>query len=50
MILPAPVPEIPAAEVERSAACYVNVLGFTFDWGDDKGGIAGISRGKDNDS
>ena len=24
---------------------YVNTLGFTFDWGDDQGGIAGISRG-----
>jgi uncharacterized glyoxalase superfamily protein PhnB len=45
MIFPAPVPEIPAAEVEKSAAYYVNVLGFTLDWGDDKGGIAGISRG-----
>ena len=35
----------PAANVDRPAADYVNTLGFTFDWGDDQGGIAGISRG-----
>ena len=29
----------------EAAAYYVNTLGFTFDWGDDQGGIAGISRG-----
>src|SRR4029077_9357742 len=45
MTFPAPVPEIPAANVDRAAAYYVNTLGFTFDWGDDQGGIAGISRG-----
>ena len=45
MAFPAPVPEIPATSVEKSAAYYVNALGFTLDWGDDKGGIAGISRG-----
>jgi hypothetical protein len=45
MTLPAPVPEIPAINVHKSVAYYVNNLGFTFDWGDDKGGIAGISRG-----
>ncbi len=42
---PAAVPEIPAANVDEAAAYYVNTLGFTFDWGDDQGGIAGISRG-----
>jgi uncharacterized glyoxalase superfamily protein PhnB len=42
---PAPVPEIPAANVDKTAAYYVDTLGFTFDWGDDQGGIAGISRG-----
>src|SRR3954452_18384992 len=46
MTLPAPVPEIPAANVDKAAAYYVNTLGFTFDWGDDEGGIAGISREK----
>ena len=45
MTFPAPVPEIPAANVDNAAAYYVNTLGFNFDWGDDQGGIAGISRG-----
>ena len=45
MKIPAPVPEIPVASIEKSAAYYVNTLGFTFDWGDEQGGIAGISRG-----
>jgi uncharacterized glyoxalase superfamily protein PhnB len=45
MKFPAAVPEIPAADVDKAAAYYVNTLGFTLDWGDDKGGIAGISRG-----
>ena len=45
MTLPSPVPEIPAANVDTAAAYYVNTLGFTIDWGDDEGGIAGISRG-----
>jgi len=42
---PAPVPEVPAANVDKAAAYYVNTLGFIFDWGDDQGGIAGVSRG-----
>ena len=46
MTFPAAVPEIPAANVDKAAAYYVNTLGFTFDWGDEQGGIAGISRGK----
>src|SRR5258708_19811565 len=44
MTFPAAVPEIPSADVGKSAAYYVNTLGFTLDWGDDQGGIAGISR------
>jgi len=44
MRLPAAVPEIPAANVELATDYYVEKLGFTFDWGDDQGGIAGISR------
>lgn len=44
MTFPAAVPEIPAARVDKAAACYVNTLGFTLDGGDDEGGIAGISR------
>src|SRR5260370_29177612 len=45
MTFPAPVPEIPAAHVDKAAAYYVKTLGFTLEWGDDQGGIAGISRG-----
>jgi uncharacterized glyoxalase superfamily protein PhnB len=45
MTLPAAVPEIPANNVDNTAAYYVDKLGFTFDWGDDEGGIAGISKG-----
>jgi uncharacterized glyoxalase superfamily protein PhnB len=45
MMFPPAVPEIPAANVDKAAAYYVNALGFTLDWGDDQGGIAGISRG-----
>src|SRR5215813_11704369 len=45
MKFPTPVPEIPAVNVDQAAAYYVNTLGFTFDWGGDQGGIAGISRG-----
>src|SRR5258707_11809473 len=45
MTFPAPVPEIPAANVGKAAGYYVNTLGFTLDWGDDQGGIAGISKG-----
>ena len=45
MTFPAAVPEIPAASVDQAAAYYVHALGFTFEWGDEQGGIAGISRG-----
>ncbi len=45
MTFPAPIPEILAANVDNAVAYYVNTLGFTLDWGDDQGGIAGISRG-----
>ena len=45
MKFPAAVPEIPAASLDKAAAYYVKTLGFTFDWGDEKSGIAGISRG-----
>lgn len=45
MTFPGAVPEIPAANVDEAAAYYVNKLGFTFGWGDDKGGIAGVYRG-----
>ena len=42
---PQAVPEIPVSHVEKAAAYYVDVLGFSFDWGDDEGGIGGISQG-----
>ena len=45
MTFPTPVPEVPVAHVEQAAAYYVKTLGFTLDWGDEQGGIAGISRG-----
>ena len=45
MRFPTPVPEIPADNVDKTVAYYVDKLGFTFDWGDNQGGIAGISRG-----
>jgi len=42
---PQAVPEIPVSNVEKAAEYYVNVLGFSFDWGNDEGGIGGISQG-----
>jgi uncharacterized glyoxalase superfamily protein PhnB len=42
---PQAVPEIPVSHVEKAAEYYVNVLGFSFDWGNDAGGIGGISQG-----
>ncbi len=45
MTFPAAVPEIPVVNVDQASAYYVDALGFTFDWGDEEGGIAGISRG-----
>ena len=42
---PQAVPEIPVSNVEKAAEYYVNVLGFRFDWGNDEGGIGGISQG-----
>ena len=45
MTFPAPVPEIPAANVANAVAYDVETLGFTLDWISDVDGIAGISRG-----
>src|SRR5499425_96020 len=42
---PQAVPEIPVINVEKSAEYYVSALGFHFDWGNDEGGIGGISQG-----
>ena len=43
---PKAVPEIPVSHVEKAAEYYVKVLGFHADWGDDAGGIGGISQGE----
>jgi hypothetical protein len=43
---PAAVPEIPVAHIDQAAAYYVSKLGFALDWGNEAGGIAGISRGQ----
>src|SRR4029453_18604543 len=42
---PQAVPEIPVSNVDQAAEYYVNVLGFSFDWGNDDGGIGGVSQG-----
>jgi predicted lactoylglutathione lyase len=42
---PQAVPEIPVRSVDKAAEYYVNVLGFSLDWGNDAGGIGGISQG-----
>ncbi len=42
---PQAVPEIPVSNVEKAAEYYANVLGFRLDWGNDQGGIGGISQG-----
>jgi predicted lactoylglutathione lyase len=42
---PQAVPEIPVSNVDTAAEYYVTVLGFRFDWGNDDGGIGGISQG-----
>ena len=42
---PAAVPEIPVTDIDAALEYYARRLGFTIDWGDGDGGIAGISRG-----
>ena len=42
---PQAVPEIPVSSVEKAATYYADVRGFSFDWGNDEGGIGGISQG-----
>ena len=43
--LPQAVPEIPVTNVDAAAEYYASVLGFSVDWGNDHGGIGGISQG-----
>jgi uncharacterized glyoxalase superfamily protein PhnB len=42
---PAAVPEVPVSNIDDAAAYYADRLGFTLDWGDESGGIAGLSKG-----
>ena len=42
---PHAVPEIPVSNVDKAAEYYVTALGFSLDWGNDEGGIGGISQG-----
>ena len=42
---PGAVPEIPVSDINRAAAYYEGNLGFSIDWGNEAGGIAGISQG-----
>ena len=42
---PAPFRRFPSATSTLQPEYYVGVLGFRFDWGDDAGGIGGISQG-----
>jgi predicted lactoylglutathione lyase len=43
---PGAVPEIPVSHIDKAAGYYKNSLGFNLDWGDEAGGIAGISKGQ----
>jgi uncharacterized glyoxalase superfamily protein PhnB len=43
---PPAIPEIPVSNIDAAAAYYQTGLGFHLDWGDDAGGIAGISQGE----
>jgi predicted lactoylglutathione lyase len=43
---PGAVPEMPVSDIDKAAAYYVSALGFVHEWGDDAGGIAGVSRGQ----
>ena len=43
--LPGAVPEIPVEDIDTAVAYYRDRLGFALDWGDEAGGIAGVSKG-----
>lgn len=44
-MFPAAVPEIPVHDLQTALQYYATRLGFTIDWGDQGGNIAGISQG-----
>ena len=43
---PAAVPEIPVTDMNAALEYYESKLGFSIDWGEADGGIAGISKGE----
>jgi uncharacterized glyoxalase superfamily protein PhnB len=43
---PDAVPEVPVSNVGAALKYYETCLGFNIDWGDQNGGIAGVSRGR----
>jgi uncharacterized glyoxalase superfamily protein PhnB len=43
---PPAVPEIPVTSITKAADYYQKAFGFTLDWGDEQGGIAGMSKGE----
>lgn len=44
--LPGAVPEIPVSHIGRATEYYCRCLGFHLDFGDEAGGIAGLSQGQ----
>jgi len=42
---PGAVPEIPVSDLQKAAAYYESILGFSIDWGGEGGNITGISKG-----
>ena|ERR1700733_4693010 len=42
---PSAVPEVPVRDINQAAEYYEKNLGFRLDWGNEDGGIAGISKG-----
>jgi predicted lactoylglutathione lyase len=44
-IFPSAVPEVPVSDMDSALEYYQHKLGFNVDWGQDGGGIAGISQG-----
>ena len=45
MKFPGAIPEIPVSNIDAAIEYYKSHLGFDIDWGDEAGGIAGISLG-----
>ena len=43
---PSAVPEVPVSDIGKAAGYYADCLGFRLDWGGERGGIAGMSKGQ----